>query len=63
MFKVVLPFPDQLSRIFIDVGDVMGWNGCVAGCSCYIGQGLAEVMKVLEDVVELMLEAVCKPWE
>ena len=39
MFEVVLPFPDQLSHIFHDVGDVMGWNGCVAGCSCYCWMG------------------------
>ena len=61
MFEVMLPLPDQLSHIFHDIGDVAGWNGCVAGHSCYIGWGLAEVVKVLEDIVELMLEAVCEP--
>ena len=63
VFKVMLPLPDKLSHIFHDIGDVTCWNGCVAGCSHYVRWCLAEVMKMVEDIVELMLEAVYKPQE
>ena len=45
MFEVVLPFPEQLSHVVDDVGDVVGRNGYVAARSSDIGGGLAEFVE------------------
>ena len=45
MLKVVLPILDQLSHVINDVGNIAGWNGCVAAHSSDIGWCWAEVMK------------------
>ena len=45
MLEVVLPFPDQLSHVIDDVGNVAGRNGCVAARHGDVGQGLAELVE------------------
>ena len=63
VIEVMLPLPDMCLHLLHDVGDIAGWNRCVVGRCSYVGLSLAEVMESLENIVQLMLEAVGEPRE